>query len=124
MRLAEIPGWVEPTIQQDSLGLAPLGAPPMQSPKADSRLEILALFDRNVAAARTAIAGTKDEHFGKPWTLLAGGKTIFSMPRIAVLRTFVMNHSIHHRAQLGVFLRLNNLPLPAIYGPSADEGQM
>jgi uncharacterized damage-inducible protein DinB len=58
------------------------------------------------------------------WSLLMGGKTILSMPRTAVLRNFVMNHMIHHRAQLGVYLRLNNIPLPAIYGPSADEGSM
>jgi len=60
----------------------------------------------------------------KPWSLLAAGKTIFTMPRFNVLRSVVMNHTIHHRAQLGVFLRLNNVPLPAIYGPSADEGGM
>lgn len=57
-------------------------------------------------------------------TLLAGGKTVFTMPRIAVLRSFTMSHSIHHRAQLGVYLRLNDVPVPAIYGPSADEGGM
>ncbi|MBI3002079.1 MAG: hypothetical protein HYY54_00335 [candidate division NC10 bacterium] len=57
-------------------------------------------------------------------TLNAGGKTVFTMPRIAVLRGFIMSHSIHHRAQLGVYLRLNDVPVPAIYGPSADEGGM
>ncbi len=60
----------------------------------------------------------------KPWSLLAGGKTLFTMPRIACIRGFVMNHTIHHRAQLGVYLRLNDIPVPSIYGPSADEGQM
>ena len=80
------------------------------------------MFDRNVASARAAIAGASDEHLSKPWTLLSGGKTILTLPRIAVLRSFVMNHSIHHRAQLGVYLRLNDLPVPSIYGPSADEG--
>ena len=59
----------------------------------------------------------------QPWTLLLGGKTVFTLPRIAVLRTSVMNHSIHHRAQLGVYLRLNGVPVPALYGPSADEGK-
>ena len=59
-----------------------------------------------------------------PWTLLSNGKTIFTLPRIAVLRSFVINHTIHHRAQLGVYLRLNNIPVPALYGPSADEGSM
>jgi uncharacterized damage-inducible protein DinB len=59
-----------------------------------------------------------------PWSLLSGGKTIFTMPRVAVLRSFVMNHMIHHRAQLTVYLRMNDVPVPALYGPSADEGQM
>jgi uncharacterized damage-inducible protein DinB len=59
----------------------------------------------------------------KGWTLLAGGKTIFTMPRIACIRGFVMNHLIHHRAQLGVYYRLLGVPVPGLYGPSADEGQ-
>jgi uncharacterized damage-inducible protein DinB len=58
------------------------------------------------------------------WSLSANGQTFFTMPRIAVLRSFVMNHAVHHRAQLGVYLRLNDIPVPAIYGPSADEGSM
>jgi uncharacterized damage-inducible protein DinB len=60
----------------------------------------------------------------KPWTLLTGGRAVFTLPRVAVLRTFIMNHMIHHRAQLGVYLRLNNIPVPSIYGPSADEQGM
>ena len=82
------------------------------------------MFDRNVAEARAAIAEASDEHLFKPWSLLLDGKTVLTMPRIAVLRSFVMNHSIHHRAQLGVYLRLNDLPVPALYGPSADEGAL
>ena len=80
------------------------------------------MFDKHVVAGRAAIAGVSDEHLMKPWTLLKGGQTIMTLPRIAVLRSFVMNHLIHHRAQLGVYLRLNNVPVPSIYGPSADEG--
>jgi len=57
----------------------------------------------------------------KPWTLLAGGKEIFTMPRIAVLRGMILNHAIHHRGQMAVYLRLNDVPVPSIYGPSADE---
>ena len=57
----------------------------------------------------------------KPWTLKSGGQEILSMPRIAVMRSFVMNHMIHHRAQLGVYLRMNGVPVPGLYGPSADE---
>lgn len=120
--LANILTWTKYTINQDSLDIAPVGAPPFTLEPAKSRQELLDTFDQNRVAARVAIAGAADEHLLKPWALLAGGNTMFTMPRIAVLRTSVMNHSIHHRAQLGVFLRLNNVPLPALYGPSADEG--
>ena len=119
--LAEMPGWIIETIQKDSLDIAPNGET-LQSPPVRNRQELLALFDKNVAAARKALAGANDDgHLMKPWTLLATGKTLLSMPRIAVIRGFVMNHGIHHRAQMGVYLRLNNVPVPAIYGPSADE---
>ena len=57
----------------------------------------------------------------KPWTLLSNGQTLMTLPKVAVLRSFVMNHLIHHRAQLGVYLRLNDIPVPSVYGPSADE---
>jgi len=122
--VAEMPGWAVFTIEKDSLDIAPVGAPPQQGATAKSRRENLEMFDKNVAAARAAIAGASDDRLLKPWSLLMGGKTIFTMPRIAVLRGMVMNHTIHHRAQLGVYLRLNNIPVPAIYGPSADEGKM
>lgn len=122
--VAEMPGWAVPTIAQDSLDLAPPGSGPPQGTVAQSRQHVLDLFDKNVAAARAAIAGATDEQLMKPWSLLVGGRTIFTMPKIAVLRSMVMNHTIHHRAQLGVYLRLNNIPVPALYGPSADEGLM
>ena len=86
--------------------------------------ELLDIFDKNVGAARSAIAGASDENLMTPWSLLAAGKTIFTMPRVAVLRSMIMNHVIHHRAQLGVYFRLNEVPVPATYGPSADEGNM
>ena len=94
----------------------------MQAAKTET--ELLEMFDKNVAAARAAIAVASDEHLLKPWSLLHNRKVLFTLPRIACLRSFVMNHSIHHRAQLGVYLRLNNVPVPAIYGPSADEGAL
>jgi uncharacterized damage-inducible protein DinB len=119
--LAEMPSWVVETLQKDKLDIAPEGQFVASQP-VQSRKELLALFDRNVSAGRKALAEANDDtHFMKPWALLATGKTLFSMPRIAVLRSFVMNHSIHHRAQLGVYLRLNDVPVPALYGPSADE---
>jgi uncharacterized damage-inducible protein DinB len=122
--LAVLPSWAGIAIEKDSIDIAPPGEPPPQAPLARSRAEVLEMFDKNLAAARGAIAGAADEHLLKPWSLLSGGRTVLTLPRIAVLRSFVMNHSIHHRAQLGVYLRLNNVPVPAIYGPSADEGGM
>jgi uncharacterized damage-inducible protein DinB len=120
--LANIPSWASYTINQDSLDLAPGGVTPAPLPPAKSRKELLDTFDKNVAEARAAIARSKDDHLFKRWSLLRNGATLLEMPRVAVLRSFVMNHIIHHRAQIGVYLRLNNVPLPAIYGPSADEG--
>ncbi|MCI0339073.1 MAG: DinB family protein [Acidobacteria bacterium] len=122
--LATLPNWAVIAIGQDAFDRAPPGAPPPRNPQITSTAEALKIFDKNVTDARAAIAGASDEHLFKPWTLLSGGQTILTMPRIAVLRSFVMNHMIHHRAQLGVYLRLNDVPVPAIYGPSADEGGM
>ncbi|HLI30438.1 MAG TPA: DinB family protein [Terriglobia bacterium] len=119
--LAELPGWVVDAIEKDSFHVSPPGGQTHQPFQGRSPAEVLEAFDKNVTAARVAISGASDDHLLKPWTLLASGKTVFTLPRIAVLRGFVMNHSIHHRAQLGVYLRLNNIPVPAIYGPSADE---
>jgi uncharacterized damage-inducible protein DinB len=120
--LATLPSWTVITIQKDSIDIAPEGAPPLKADPCKTREELLARFDGNIAAARAAIAGASDQELLKPWTLISGGKTIFTLPRIAALRSFVMNHNVHHRAQLGVYLRLNDIPVPSIYGPSADEG--
>ena len=120
--LANIPAWAVNTINDNSFDLSPPGAAPSRIPQANSRTEVLEMFDQNVAAARAAVAASSDEHLLKPWSLLSGGRTIFTLPRIAVVRSMVMSHTIHHRAQLGVYLRLNDVPVPAVYGPSADEG--
>ncbi|OGF58683.1 MAG: damage-inducible protein DinB [Candidatus Fischerbacteria bacterium RBG_13_37_8] len=121
MHIANINSWTALTINNEIFDMAPPGAPPFQKPKVNSLDEILAVFDKNVISAREAIAKSSNDHLLKVWTLLSGGKTILSLPRIAALRGFILNHSIHHRAQLGVYLRLNNVPVPAIYGRSADE---
>jgi uncharacterized damage-inducible protein DinB len=120
--LAEMPGWVAMTIGKSSLDIAPPGAAAYQSPKGRTRAEILEVFDKNVAAARQAISAAKDEEMDKPWSLLKGSQTLFTMPRRAVVRTFVINHIIHHRAVLCVYLRLNDVPVPGMYGPSGDDG--
>lgn len=124
IHVATLPSWAVETINRDSLDIAPPGGPPYQLPTAKTHEELLALFDESAAKARATIAKASDEHLLKPWSFLVGGKTIFTLPRSAVLRGTVMNHLVHHRAQLGVYLRLNDIPVPAIYGPSADEGRM
>lgn len=118
--LANLPSWGSLTVGSDSFDLAPGGQPVTQSPLSSGQ-DVLATFDKNVAATRAAIAGASDEELFKHWTLMSNGNTILTLPKIAVLRSFVMNHLIHHRAQLGVYLRLNDIPVPSIYGPSADE---
>ena len=118
--LAEILGWVEGTLTAPSWDIAPSGGEPYQSPKRTSRQEILDLFDRNVAAARKAIAAVKDDQLAQPWSLLKAGTPLFTMPRAAMIRGFVLNHLIHHRAILCVYLRLNNVPVPGMYDPSGD----
>jgi uncharacterized damage-inducible protein DinB len=119
--LAELPGWSVSIVTQPEFDFAPVGGQRYQTPKLTSRREILELFDRNVADARKALAGLKDESLNDPWTLRGGDRIIFTMPRASVIRSFLMNHIIHHRAILGVYLRLNNIPVPAMYGPSGDE---
>jgi len=119
--LAEIVGWVEGTLTQDTWDINPEGGEPYKSVQLNSQQEILDLFDTNVVAARKLIAATSDEEFAKSWSLLSGGQALITMPKIGVIRTWVLNHSIHHRAHLCVYLRLNDIPVPALYGPSADE---
>ncbi len=118
--LSELPGWGVYTLERDFVDLAQGG----QGAVAKSRQEALDMFDKGVAALRAALAQANDEHLMKPWTLRIGEQVIMTLPRIGVLRAMILNHSIHHRAQLGVYLRLNDVPVPSIYGPSADEGSM
>ena len=119
--LAEMPGWAQVTIEQDSFDVNPPGGHTYQRPKLGSRKEILEMFDKNLVAARALLAKASDEQLMQPWSLLNGGKVTFTMPKIAIFRSFILSHNIHHRAQLGVYLRLNNIAVPALYGPSADE---
>jgi uncharacterized damage-inducible protein DinB len=121
--IATMPGWTAVTLNTEQLDYAPVDGPAYEPPKIENRKELLAEFDKNVAEARAAIASASDAEMMKPWTLLAGGKTVFTLPRVACLRTMIFNHVIHHRAQLTVYYRLLGIPVPALYGPSADEGQ-
>jgi uncharacterized damage-inducible protein DinB len=118
--LAELAGFAERALTSESFDMRPGGAA-MPARELGSCAEILDLFDRNVAAGKAAIAATGDAEWMAPWTLLANGQVVFHLPRVAVVRHSVLNHSIHHRAQLTVYLRLNDVAVPALYGPSADE---
>jgi uncharacterized damage-inducible protein DinB len=119
--LAELPGLAVPILTQPQFDFAPVDGPRYQSPKLRTCREIVELLDRNVAAARKAIAQATDDDMAKMWSLLSGGKSIFTRPRAASLRTIVLSHVIHHRAILSVYLRLNDIPVPGMYGPSGDE---
>lgn len=119
--LAEIIGWVEGTLTRNDWNLAPADGEPYQSPALETPEAVLALFDSNVAAAKAAIANVDDASVGETWRLLRGRQVMIELPRAAVIRTFILNHLIHHRAILTVYLRLNDLAVPAVYGPSGDE---
>jgi uncharacterized damage-inducible protein DinB len=115
--VANLPHWGVLTISQAELDLDGAGTvEPLTS-----RAALLAAFDEKSTAFRHALAGRSDGELMAPWTLKQKGKVIFTMPKAAVLRSFVMNHLIHHRGQLSVYLRQLDVPLPSIYGPSADE---
>lgn len=110
-------GWIATMVDSDDLDLASGGK---QEP-ASTVPERLALFDKSVADARRALSGTTDDHLLKPWKLLVGGNVVDEKPR-HIMITDTFSHIAHHRGQLTVYLRLNDRPLPSIYGPTADEG--
>lgn len=118
--LGEIPTWAHMTLAQDELNMAGGGAGATMT----SRQATLDQFDGDLAKARAVLVGITDADMMKTWTLKMGDRVVLAMPRVAVFRGFVMNHMIHHRAQLGVYLRMNDVGVPSIYGPSADEGNM
>ncbi|MCB0277472.1 MAG: DinB family protein [Calditrichaeota bacterium] len=122
--LGHLLSWGGHTLRREELDLNPPGQEPLKGPRYDSLADALGLFDTNLQDCLEAFKESKDEDLNKTWTLLSGGHTILAMPRGAILRSFVISHMIHHRAQLGVYLRLKDVPLPPIYGPTADERAM
>jgi uncharacterized damage-inducible protein DinB len=112
--------WGVATLTQTELDIDPPGGPAYTPSPFQSTAALLRLFDENVTKARAALAATSDEAFMVPWTLKDGGAQVFSLPRLAVMRSFVMNHLIHHRGQYTVYLRLHDVPLPSVFGPTAD----
>ena len=115
--VATLPMWGNLTLSQSELDLA---TTPEQEPLR-SRAAILSIFDARVRDTRAALVGKTDAELLARWTLKRGNDTIFSMPKVVVWRSFVLSHLIHHRGQLTVYLRMNDVPVPSIYGPSADE---
>jgi uncharacterized damage-inducible protein DinB len=119
--LADMPGWLPATLTTTAWDISPPGGEMYKSPSLTTTVEVLELFDRNVATARKLLEAATDEEVAKDWSLLKGGETVFTMPRSVMVRRFVLNHVIHHRAILCVYLRLNDIPVPGMYGPSGDE---
>ncbi len=122
--VAEMPMWAVMTLGQDELDMRPNGIRVADAYTFSTQAAALAVFDENLAKARALLAGTSDADMMRIWSLKDNGKTLLAMPKVAVMRGFVMNHMIHHRAQLGVYLRMNEVPLPGMYGPSADNPGM
>lgn len=119
--IAEMGMWGSMTMASEVFDIAPGGK--QAYPPADfaTKAELLGAYDKMMADTRTALAAASDQDFMVGWTLKRDGQTLMTMPRVAVIRSFVMNHIIHHRGQLSVYLRLLDVPVPSIYGPSADE---
>jgi uncharacterized damage-inducible protein DinB len=118
--VARLPQWAAMLAQSD-LDISPDGKPVPQPPAPETRAALLALLDQCAGAGRAYLADVSEEDLGRPWSLLAAGQTIFTQPKVEVLRHSVLSHLAHHRGQLTVYLRLNEAPVPGIYGPSADE---
>ena len=115
--VAEMPAWIGMLPGCDKMEVPPDWKPVV----ATSREQLLAIFDENAAKGHAGLAAMSDEEFGQMWSLIFKGRTAFTMPKINVARNIVMNHLIHHRAQLGVYFRMNDVAIPGMYGPSADD---
>lgn len=116
--IAEIPGWNSVTLDQDELDFATMDYKPTV---AASTEELLGILNENVQKAMASLKNAPDARFMENWTMRMGDIIYLTLPKIAVLRSFSYNHWYHHRGQLGVYLRLLDVPLPGIYGPTADE---
>ena len=119
--VAMMPSWLSMIIEKNELDLTPQpGAKSPYQRELKTRQELVEELEKGIAGARKALEGTTEEHLMKPWQLKAGGKVVQERPRHVMLRDS-LNHLSHHRGQLTVYLRLNDVPVPAIYGPSADD---
>lgn len=119
--IAEMYGWVKDTIEKPELDFATMDYKPFEP---QTTAELVEFFDGKVAEAVESLKNAAEETFMENWTMRNGEEIYFEMMKIQVLRGFVFNHIVHHRGQLSVYLRMNDIPVPALYGPSADEGAM
>jgi uncharacterized damage-inducible protein DinB len=117
--VAHIPEWAATIVNDTVFDVATIEGP---TPERKSRREILEYFEKNVKDFGDLLRGKSDQHLFQEWTLKDKGTEVFTLPRVACLRTFILNHIVHHRGQLTVYMRMNDVPLPGLYGPSADEG--
>lgn len=120
MHIATIPSWSPVTLKETEFDTNPPRGRTYTPPRFESTAHLLKTYDEGVKAARAMLAATSDGEFMVSWTLKSGGKSMFSLPRAGVFRSFILNHAVHHRGQLSVYLRLCDVPLPSIYGPTAD----
>ena len=118
--VAMLPGWVAMTLEKTELDIAPKDGP-RTGYSIQKTGALLELFEKNATDGRAALTRAKDADFQVPWTLKSGGNAILTQPRYMILRQMVLNHLVHHRAQLGMYLRVHGEKVPAMYGPTADE---
>lgn len=119
--VATILGWIQFMVEEDQLDMTPQGDSKHKPRKLTTRAELIAALDDSVAKARQALENTTDEHLLTTWKFVVGGHVASENPRHIMIRDAVFSHLAHHRGQLTVYLRLNDAPVPSIYGPSADE---
>ncbi len=123
--VANLPNWTMPTLAASEFDIAPAdgsGPPPLPAYKTTDAL--LAALEESSSAARSAIEACSDDDLAATWTMLVGGEVRFTLPKSVVVRTFILDHMIHHRAQLGVYLRMLDIPVPQLFGPTADFPEM
>jgi len=119
--VAMLPDWVVKVLEQTELDLAPKDKPRGSGYTVQKTADLLAMFDKNAKAGRATLAKATDADFQVPWTLKVAGNGVVTQPRYMILRQMVLNHIVHHRAQLGLYLRLTDQKVPQMYGPTADE---
>ena len=118
VHIVEMTGWITETIKKEQIDFAAGDYVPVE---VESTEELIKFFDKTLSSCLDTLNGVPDEHFLQPWSLRNGEEVYFTMPRIAVIRGMCLSHTIHHRGQLSVYMRLRDIPVPSIYGPSADE---